>query len=142
MKTNRLSTNTWLGIALPILLALSILHFPLSTVKAQGEADNWYFGYNAGIKFPRDASGNVTGPPTALTDGALRTAEGCATISDRHGNLLFYTDGMKVYNRNHQEMPNGNGLTGHNSSAQSGVIIPKPGSTSPRPPSSVMSTSE
>jgi len=91
-------------------------------VKAQGEANNWYFGYNAGLTFSSN-------PPSALLDGQLNTAEGCATISDAQGNLLFYTDGMKVYNKNHQVMPNGTGLLGHNSGTQSGVIVPKPGST-------------
>jgi len=125
MKNNK--PRTWLGIALPILLALSILHYPLATVKAQGEADNWYFGSKAGIKFVRDANGNVTGTQ-ALTDGELNTYEGCSTISDRDGNLLFYTDGTTVWNKNHQSMPNGTGLSGHSSATQSGTVVPKPGS--------------
>jgi len=87
----------------------------------QGQANNWYFGQNAGITFNG-------GPPTALTNGALSTSEGCASISDKNGNLLFYTDGIRVYNKNHVQMPNGNGLFGDPSSAQSGLIIPKPGS--------------
>ena len=45
--------------------------------------------------------------------------------------LLFYTDGMTVYNKNHVIMPNGNFLTGHSSSSQSGVIVKKPGSSLP-----------
>ncbi len=90
---------------------------------SQQEASVWYFGQNAGIKF--DALGNVT----ALTDGQLDTAEGCATISDSSGNLLFYTDGITVWNKNHAVMLNGNGLMGHPSSSQSATIVPKPGST-------------
>lgn len=87
----------------------------------QLETQNWYFGNNAGITF-------ATIPPTALTNGAISTFEGSATISDAQGNLLFYTDGMFVYNKLHQQMPNGFGLLGNPSSAQSGVIVPKPGS--------------
>ncbi len=90
---------------------------------SQQEASVWYFGSNAGIKF--DASGNVT----ALTDGQLNTSEGCATIADSNGNLLFYTDGITIWNKNHQIMSNGTGLMGNWSSSQSATIVPMPGST-------------
>ena len=54
---------------------------------AQGEASNWYFGDNAGIRFNQDGS------ITALSDGQLSTDEGCTSISDKNtGALLFYTD--------------------------------------------------
>ncbi len=93
-----------------------------STVNSSGQEGNiWYFGNNAGITFE-------TNPPSALNNGAISTFEGCATFSDNQGNLLFYTDGMFVYNKLHQQMPNGFGLLGNPSSAQSGVIVPKPGS--------------
>lgn len=88
----------------------------------QGEANIWYFGGQAGVDF------NVA-PPVALTNGVLSTSEGCATISDASGNLLFYTDGSNVWTKNHVLMTNGTGLMGHSSSAQSAVVIPKPGST-------------
>jgi gliding motility-associated-like protein len=90
---------------------------------AQGEANIWYFGENAGLDFN---SGN----PVALTNGQLVTDEGCATVSTASGQLLFYTDGITVYNKNHQVMVNGTGLKGHPSSAQSATIVPKPGSSS------------
>ncbi len=64
----------------------------------------------------------------ALTDGELNTIEGCSSISDYNGNLLFYTDGITIWNRNHQPMPNGTGLGGHTSSTQSGIIVPSPAS--------------
>jgi len=86
---------------------------------AQKEAAIWYFGGRAGLDFN-------TGSPVALTNGNLITKEGCATISDKGGNLLFYTDGSLVFNKNHQIMPNGYGLLGHNSSTQSAIIVPKP----------------
>ena len=89
------------------------------SVLAQGEAANWYFGDRAGLNFN-------TSPPTPLTDGALETLEGCATISDSSGNLLFYTNGTLVWNRNHQVMPNGTGLLGEDTSTQSAIIVPNP----------------
>ena len=90
---------------------------------AQNETDNWYFGSKAGLNFS-------TCTPTILTNGQVNTLEGVATISDVNGNLLFYTDGIKVWNRNHLVMQNGTGLHGNSSSSQSAVIIPKPGSIS------------
>lgn len=88
---------------------------------SQKETSIWYFGYEAGVDFN-------SGSPVALTDGKLSSSEGCSTVSDKNGNLLFYTDGSTVWNRNHAVMQNGTGLLGHNSSTQSGIIIPKPGS--------------
>lgn len=88
-------------------------------VYPQKESANWYFGEFAGLNFN---SGN----PEALTNGQLVTKEGCATISDPNGNLLFYTDGITVWDRLHQVMPNGTGLYGDTSSTASAIIIPKP----------------
>mgnify|MGYP000571742801 CR=1 FL=1 len=95
-----------------------ILSFTLS-VFSQEEANIWYFGENAGLDFN-------PGAPVALLEGQLVTEEGCATISDNMGNLLFYTDGITVWNRNHQIMLNGTGLNGDISSSNSAIIIPKP----------------
>lgn len=86
----------------------------------QKEAANWYFGDNAGIRF------NANGSITPLTNGQLSTTEGCATISDTNGDLLFYTDGITVWNKNHTPMPNGYGLYGDPSSTQSAIIVPQP----------------
>jgi len=104
------------------LLILSFICLLISSAFAQKQTNIWYFGQNAGLDFN-------SGAPVALTDGQLNTAEGCATICDASGNLLFYTDGIKVWNKNHLIMTNGNGLFGDPSSSQSGMIIPKPGST-------------
>ena len=43
--------------------------------------------------------------------------------------LKFYTNGVSVWNRNGDVMPNGVNLDGHQSSSQSAIKIPKPGST-------------
>ncbi|WP_298546661.1 T9SS type B sorting domain-containing protein [uncultured Aquimarina sp.] len=95
-----------------------------SSIFAQGEANNWYFGQNAGISFS-------TTPPTPLTDGNINTLEGCTTISDATGQLLFYTDGRTAWNRNGQVMSNANynggtGLLGDPSSTSSALIVPQP----------------
>jgi gliding motility-associated-like protein len=86
---------------------------------AQGETNIWYFGNQAGLDF------NSTNP-VVLTDGKMNTDEGCATISNSSGDLLFYTDGVSVWNKNHQIMPNGTDLLGGSSSTQSAIIVPNP----------------
>lgn len=87
---------------------------------AQKEEYNWYFGVNAGLDFS-------TSPPTATTNSAMSQWEGCAVASDRDGNLMFYTNGINVYNKNHQLMLNGSGLLGDNSSTHSAIIVSHPG---------------
>ena len=91
-----------------------------ASVFGQGETSNWYFGHNAGIRF------NPDGSVTPLDDGRIRTFEGCATISDAFGDLLFYTDGITVYDRTHSIMLNGRSLYGDTSSTQSAIIVPNP----------------
>ena len=99
--------------AFAILFLLPIFLF------SQEEASNWYFGNGAGLTF--DANG-----ASPLANGKLQTIEGSASISDRTGKLLFYTDGSTVYDRNHQVMQNGTDLKGNVSSTQSAIIVPKP----------------
>ena len=94
------------------------------TSYAQEEANFWYFGQNAGLDFS-------TSPPTAIT-GELQTYEGCSTISDKDGKLLFYSDGRTVWSKNNEVMKFYNGslginLKGNDSSTQSALVVPKPG---------------
>ena len=89
------------------------------SVNAQHEADYWYFGNYAGLDF---SSGN----PEPLTDGQLENYEGCAVTSDSAGNLLFYSNGVTVWNKEHQIMENGNDLFGNSSSTQSAIMVPYP----------------
>ncbi|GGF10391.1 T9SS type B sorting domain-containing protein [Flavobacterium limi] len=99
-----------------------ILLFITFSSFAQGEANIWIFGNKAGLDFN-------SGSPVAITDGQMNTAEGCGTISNAAGQLLFYTDGIRVWNKNHQIMPNGKGLKGSSSGSQAALIVPKPEST-------------
>lgn len=91
-------------------------------VYSQGEANIWYFGDHAGLDFN-------SGVPVALTNSQMLTHEGCAVLSNGAGQLLFYTDGVTIWNKNHQIMLNGSGLMGDFSSTQSAIIVPKPGSS-------------
>ena len=90
-------------------LSLFLVLFALAVpdARAQKEANVWYFGRGAGIDF----NGAV---PTALANGSIDQKEGCASIADPlTGALLFYTDGVTIWNRDHRAMPNGLGLAGH-----------------------------
>ena len=81
------------------------------------EANVWYFGRWLGLDFN-------SGVAIPLNDGQVYTTEGVATICNSNGDLLFYTDGITIWNRFHQIMPNGTGLFGNESSTQSAVIVP------------------
>ena len=114
----RLNFNTKFIFLKKLYIFIFFLYYS-SLVYAQLETSNWYFGQNLGLKF----QGNEISP---LTDGQLFTGEGCAVISDKNGELLFYTDGSTVYNRIHQVMLNGTDLKGSSSSTQSAIIVPFP----------------
>ena len=63
-----------------------------------------------------------------LVKGGIVGLEGNASICDpATGELLFYTNGEMVWNRDHEEMSNGGGLIGGISSSQSSLIVPHPG---------------
>ena len=64
--------RTAMSLKLLFLLVCSFLHFESN---AQKEANNWYFGYNAGLNFN-------TNPPTVLYDGQTNHLRGAGTISD------------------------------------------------------------
>jgi gliding motility-associated-like protein len=88
-----------------------------------GQQNNiWYFGYKAGLNF------NGSGP-VVLSNSSMDASEGSSSICDNSGNLLFYTNGVTVYNRNHQVMLNGDGLFGNTSSVQAAIIVPMPGNS-------------
>jgi gliding motility-associated-like protein len=87
---------------------------------AQKEGNQWCFGDDAGIDFNID-------PPGTFMSSSTNTEEGCSSISDAVGNLLFYTNGVTVWNKEHEVMPNGDDLFGNVSSTQSALIVKKPG---------------
>jgi len=92
-------------------------------IVAFSQADKWYFGVNAGIDF-------AGATPVALNNGALNTNEGCSSASDGSGNLLFYTDGITVWDSTHTPMPNGTGLLAGSSSTQAALVVKDPAATS------------
>lgn len=110
---------------------INIFFFVSTLGFTQAEASHWYFGSGAGLIF--DVSGGTVSP-TSDASSTISTNEGCSSISDVNGNLLFYTDGRNVWDKNHNIMPNANyslglGLLGDPSSTSSGLIVPKPGNS-------------
>ena len=103
------------------LFACFLLLFTLAA-RAQRSTDIWYFGQQAGLSF---AEGNT---PKPINDSKMSTYEGSAVATTSKGELLFYTNGETVWNRQHQPMPNGHKLMGSGSSTQSAIIVPDPGS--------------
>jgi gliding motility-associated-like protein len=114
-----------------ITLLLTTLHF-----HAVGQLQNnqWRFGFNSAIDFNTDPPTFPTGSaqPSILPPLITGTMiEGTASIADpATGALLFYTDGVTIWNELDQPMPNGSELGGSDllSSYMAAVIVPLPGS--------------
>lgn len=97
---------------------LLLMLFPI-IVFSQGENDNWYFGNKAAVNF----SGTT---PVVINTSQMANvpyiAEAAGTVSDSNGKLLFYTDGINIWNRDNQVMDNGSGLSGHESTGQLVIV--------------------
>lgn len=79
-----------------ILLACSFL-LPSLNVLAQKEQNHWFWGSLCGFDFSN-------GEPVRDIQSNMYATGASSCQSDKNGNLLFYTDGFKVYNRNRQIM--------------------------------------
>ncbi len=99
--------------------------------KKESQGVKWYFGQNAGLDF----SGG--GAPQPLDDGKLNTIEGSSSIANTKGILLFYTDGITIYDKDGKPLksldPRDSAATatpiplgGNRNSTQSALIVPKP----------------
>ncbi len=110
-------THTQINIKLKVSFILMLLNYFVSF--SQNETDNWFFGENAGLNFSN-------GTTTVLNTGQMDTPAGCSSISDQNGDLLFYTNGQTVWNKNHQIMTNGTGLAGEIENVETALIVPNP----------------
>lgn len=101
------------------------------------EANYWYFGEKAGLRFLPATVGDTPAPVTG--DSLLMSAEGTATLCDTNGNLLFYIGQHKdalpyeprssVFNRRHDVMQNGNkAIRAGSTSSQNAIGVRQPGS--------------
>ena len=104
--------------SIALFVLLNCIHL---IANGQKEYNNWFFGAGCGLDFS-------AGAPVYLPGGQISTDEGCSAMSDKNGNLLMYTDGLKVLDKTHNIMPNGSVLQGNSSSTQSALIVSAPGS--------------
>ncbi|MET4107707.1 gliding motility-associated C-terminal domain-containing protein [Hymenobacter sp. UYP22] len=102
------------------LLSLIALLALCQSAWAQREYHAWYFGSNAALRFP------ASGAPAPVTTSAMQVGEGCVSLSDSTGQLQFYSNGERVWNRANQVMVNGSGLGGNRSSTQGVAAVPDP----------------
>jgi gliding motility-associated-like protein len=85
--------------------------------------ENWTFGDYAGISF----SGSNTVP---LLGSAMASPEGVATISENgSGQIVFYSNGEKVWGYNHLLINSGDQLMGSANSTMSASFVPYPQSS-------------
>jgi hypothetical protein len=103
------------------LLILFTVLFSMAISYGQKYGNVWQFSDQVGLDF-----NNCT--PVVISGGVLGF-EGCSSIADSNGQLLFYTNSEKVWNRLHSVMSNGN-LISMGSTLSQVIIIPKPLSTS------------
>jgi gliding motility-associated-like protein len=100
----------------------NMINVKLCMEPAGDQGAKWYFGNGAGLDFQG-------GSPTPIR-GELRTKEGTSVISNSKGELLFYTDGITIYNADDDKMPCLDGpcddLRGSQESTQSVLIVPQP----------------
>lgn len=100
---------------------------PQVFAQSQGENRIWTFGHHNGLNF--------NAPLPVFFQNSLESLEGCASMSDEAGNLLFYSNGNTVWNAAGVPMPNGSGIEGNGpsgmgdpgSSSQGVAIVHAPG---------------
>ncbi len=94
----------------------------VGSCKKKAGGREWHFGRFVGLRFSED--GTITEIPTAM-----RSYEAAAIAYDDNGEVLFYSNGARVWNREHEIMLNGNRLAGDESATQA-LAVKQPGSKS------------
>ncbi|MEI6408968.1 MAG: gliding motility-associated C-terminal domain-containing protein [Bacteroidota bacterium] len=115
-------------------LLVTVISASLVPGFAQKEGNIWHFGMSHALSF-------ASGSPVELTGSKQWTLEGCASICDTAGNLLFYTNGGgrdpilsgqssgKIWDKQNNVLYDmGDSEGGGFTAAQSSVFVPKPGS--------------
>ncbi|RYE16380.1 MAG: T9SS type A sorting domain-containing protein [Sphingobacteriales bacterium] len=123
---------------------LLLFYFLSTFCYCQGLNNLWLLGARVFYQTPNDraqidfSSGSAVLSPIQFP---MNIKDVAANITDKNGNLLFYTNGVWIADRTHAKMPNGDSLSpGWNTNdyiyynngcllSQSVVTIPKPGDT-------------
>ncbi len=106
-------------------LFIVFLFFAKSFSQQDLQNANWVFGDNLWLNFDNTGVQNQT----VLPPNSIDSQEGVASVSDLDGNLLFWTDGTRVYWLNGATVNVYNSpalLFGNGSSFQNVVITPRP----------------
>jgi len=102
------------------LLIFIVFFSNLNKSYPQLEASHWYFGGRKALKF--DSAG-----PVQIYNSKMDANRGTSSISDKYGNLLFYSNGKTIWNKVHDTLKNGFGLNSNGLSDQAPLIVPMPG---------------
>ena len=100
-------------------LAFLFLFFFSIFVFSQNETNNWYFGRKPALNFQGFT-------PQKLNNNKMATKDGCSTISDADGNLLFYSNGLSIYDKNGRFMSEAFPTGGTSVFSQNSIFIPDP----------------
>lgn len=84
-------------------------------------AKNWFFGHFCSLVFTPNGIQSVN-------SSAMKTEEGVCSISDNSGKLVFYSNGVRVFNKDNKVIENADSLLGHKSTTQSVLSVKKPNS--------------
>jgi gliding motility-associated-like protein len=102
-------------------LAIGLLLVICNTISAQKQNNQWRYATHSGADF------NGT-RPVRVSTSSMESWSSCMSVADRNtGALLFYSDGITVWDAQDQAMPNGHALRGSLASVQGGQIVPRPG---------------
>lgn len=113
----------------PLFVAFAWLVLFASPLEAQNQYNVWYFGFNQMPNVPTAGLDFNGGAPVALLNSAMNFTEGCASWCDSGGNLVFYSNGDSLFDRNHNVTPNGRFPMSCVSSMQNTVFVPVAGDT-------------
>jgi len=121
-----------------VALLFLVLLYPISSF-CQGYENTIIFGYAGGSISPNDDEFGLN--VLTFSDGSLQISDNQASelffndtdaaISGKNGKLLFYFNGIDIYDATHKPMLNGSLLNPYNATGydlpQGGIIIPYPG---------------
>ncbi|WP_426061951.1 gliding motility-associated C-terminal domain-containing protein [Hymenobacter sp. B1770] len=141
-ETGRTAGRVRLATGWLLTLLLLLLSGAATSAFAQGQsppecaadekfANTWYFGFKAGLDFNQASNDSL---PKVLTNGAMDAPAGSGVMSDKDGNILFYSNGETVWNGDGTVMTNGTGLAGNRFTTDGPLPIKKPGIVLPGQP--------